>query len=455
MGLAFRRFEFAATEVDPSRFVDRVDLGEGEIQATVQGTHPYEISIELTDEHIHTTYSCPYDYAGDCKHIVATLLATAERNDEPGNESGVAGMAPQRMVDIEDLIAETHAEDLRRFLREALAADRHLRERFVAFAGEESAKTVQDYKADVIREFEAARDRHGFVDDRTWIEFSQYHDLAETHRERGRVDAATAVYRAIAEAIHENLDRIDDSSGHYGEEIARALTGYAETILEADLEHDRKRPHMGYLCRAFLEDEYGFPGDQYEEALFTICTDRQDFAYWRDRLEAAVPALSPDGHDKPHRLNDDAGSDAAAPSDAASGGDHDLSDTVLFASDFSHGPLTVEDFVGEALDIEHLAVGPLGVSDFAGKAFEAFVVDEPTTLEAHTITGSNRTGSTADRGSSRHIRHVLSTYVAVLEELDADAAIMALLERGHTWRVPASVGSTRGGYARTASPSGH
>lgn len=82
-------------------------IGEGEIRATVQGTHAYEISIQLTDERIRTTCSCPYDYAGDCKHIVATLLATAEREGESAGQSGSAEAVPHRIDEIEELIGET------------------------------------------------------------------------------------------------------------------------------------------------------------------------------------------------------------------------------------------------------------------------------------------------------------------------------------------------------------
>lgn len=398
-------------------------VDDNEIRATVQGTHAYRITIQFTDEHFRTTCTCPYDFGGDCKHIVATLLAARDGNDESGSKSCIVEQGSHRVADIEALLADTPPADLRQFLQDVLVEEQHLRERFLAFAGAESAKTVQDYKADINREFDAAAGRHGFVDAHTVPNFVEYHALAETHREGGHVEAATAVYRAIAEAIHENLHRVDDSSGHYGEEIGRALTEYADAVLEADLTHEQKRPHIEYLCRAFVADEDGAPGDQYEEALWHICTSRQDVEYWRELLESSIPGIPPEADPRPHRQNDP---DRAGPAV------DERTEAILFTSDFTAGPLAIEDFVGAALDIEHLAVGPLEIQDFVGDAFDELIVDEPTTIEAHTITGLGDT--TGEARSSFRTRHLLSTYLALLDELDADAQRMAVLERTYLER---------------------
>lgn len=51
------------------------------LSATCQGTEPtpYNVSVELMPTGIAATYcSCPYDWGGDCKHIVALLLTYIE-----------------------------------------------------------------------------------------------------------------------------------------------------------------------------------------------------------------------------------------------------------------------------------------------------------------------------------------------------------------------------------------
>ena len=54
------------------------------LSGTCEGTDidPYHVTVELTPTGIATVdCSCPYDWGGDCKHIVALLLTYAEVPD--------------------------------------------------------------------------------------------------------------------------------------------------------------------------------------------------------------------------------------------------------------------------------------------------------------------------------------------------------------------------------------
>jgi uncharacterized Zn finger protein len=54
------------------------------LSATCEGTDidPYRVTVELMPTGIASTYcSCPYDWGGDCKHIVALLLTYAHEPD--------------------------------------------------------------------------------------------------------------------------------------------------------------------------------------------------------------------------------------------------------------------------------------------------------------------------------------------------------------------------------------
>lgn len=42
------------------------------ITATVAGTSDYEVTIGIDKEGIESSCTCPYDWGGYCKHIVAT-----------------------------------------------------------------------------------------------------------------------------------------------------------------------------------------------------------------------------------------------------------------------------------------------------------------------------------------------------------------------------------------------
>ena len=417
----------------------------GKAEATVHGTYDYEVVVDAGRDPIYTYCSCPYDYQGDCKHVVAVLLAVEDRGtDAAVDETGEASdRDPSGPADIEELIEQTTADDLQKFLLEVVEDDRDVRDRFVAFAGEDTGKSVYDYKREIDRLFEDAAGRRGMIEYDTRIDLSRYHDLAGTHRERGRVGAATAIYRALAETIRENMDRIDDSSGHHGRELERAVESYVATIEEQDLDHEEKQPYIEYLLGEFVEADYGFARDHYDDALRTLCTTRADLEYWLDLLDEHVSGVSLEPTAIEGRAAEDRETTRIDRSRTASGErsraheeaetDRERTEDVLYTSDFTDGPLTTDDFTGGTLDVEHPGIGPLELAYFAGDAFEELRVDDPTTVEAHTAdvepTGSNSRSAGAGIASSLRTRSLLSTYIYLLSELGEEDALSALYEQ--------------------------
>ncbi|MXV62702.1 hypothetical protein GS429_11620 [Natronorubrum sp. JWXQ-INN-674] len=415
--------------------VKELDIDGGEIRATVRGSNYYDVALDLVDDAVRSHCSCPYDYAGDCKHVVAVLLTVDDRDTETVSD-------PERdeTVDIESLIEQTAPEDLRAFLHDIVAEDRDIRDRFVAFVGEDTGKTVYDYKQEINRLFDDAVSRRGMIEHDTHIDFSQYTDLAETHRERGHVETAADIYRAVSEAVRENLDRVDDSSGYYGRKLERAIESYAETVAEQDLDHERKRPYIQYLCEEFVGADYGFASDDYDDALRTLCTTDTDLEYWLKQLDAHVSGVTLDevlSGESPSKADDQRNNteDSVDTSDGSARDDEstvhsERTGDVLYVSDFTDGPLSTDDFTGGAIDIEHLAVGTLKLEYFVGDAFEKLRVDEPTTVERHTASVEPTESGTTDTkvSSSLQKRRIFSTHVYILEELGDEGALSQLYE---------------------------
>jgi len=397
--------------------IQEVDIDGEEISATVRGSRYYDVTIDVGTDPIRTRCSCPYDYAGDCKHIVAVLLAVEDR--EPDVATDRTDDSLSETVDIDALIEQMDAADLRTFLREVIEDDRDVRDRFVAFTGADTGKSVYDYKQEIDRLFDNAVSRRGMVEHDTYIDFSQYYDLAETHCERGHVDTATDIYRAVGEAIRENLDRIDDSGGHYGREVENAIQSYAETVVEQDLDHDKKRPYIEYLCGEFVDADYSFASDYYDDALRMLCTTQADHEYWLELLEARISGVTLDSLIAGQ-------SDSEQTTDNVSDQTRERTEDILYASDFTDGPLTTDDFTGGALDIEHPAVGPLQLESFVGDAFEELRVGDPTTVEAHTVDIDS--SSSDEKSSSLRTRNILSTFIYLLEQVDNEAALSTLYE---------------------------
>ena len=417
-------------------------IDDEEIRATVRGTHNYDISIDVEDDAIHTFCSCPYDYAGDCKHVVAVLLAVDDRDINVGSKTAdESNGRSTKTTDVETLVEETTVDELRTFLLDLIEDDRDVQDRFVAFAGEDTGKTVYDYKQEIDGLFANAAGRRGMVEYDTRIDFSQYHDLAATHRERGHIDSATGIYRALAETIRENINRIDDSSGHYGRELERAVESYAETVVEQDLDHEEKRPYIEYLFEEFVGAEYHFVSEDYDDALRTLCTTRADLEYWLELLGTHMSGISIGSGSFEKRATGASGQDGNAEAiedtsestiqtDEETKTDHERTGDVLYTSDFTEGPLTIDDFTGGAIDVEHLAVGPLELKYFTGDIFGELRVDKPTTVESHTIDFERTRSDSTEIAVSSSLRsqNVLSTCIYLLEELGQEDSLSTLYE---------------------------
>lgn len=195
------------------------------VTATVQGTNLYDVTVKLSGDAADTHCTCPYDGAGDCKHVVAVLLESTA--DLPADES-------ER---IEAVLENVSAENLRSFVRDALATKPELRDQFLARFGDKH-KSVEEYREEIGQLFDQHADPTVF----TAIDFSRFFEMAGRYRNRDRYLAAVTIYRVLFEEVDEQFERIDGAYDHYAQTLQRALDGYVDCVLVADLtpdEYDR------------------------------------------------------------------------------------------------------------------------------------------------------------------------------------------------------------------------
>jgi len=74
-----------------------------------------------------------------------------------------------------------------------------LRDRFLAWFGESTTRSVDELRAEVDRLFEETNPDYGVVFEP--IDFSELFDLAEEHRAQDEYRSAATVYRALVEAL--------------------------------------------------------------------------------------------------------------------------------------------------------------------------------------------------------------------------------------------------------------
>jgi uncharacterized Zn finger protein len=227
------------------------------VTATVQGTNLYDVTVKLSGDAADTHCTCPYDGAGDCKHVVAALLDFAA--DPPPDES-------ER---IEAALDGVSAEDLRSFVRDALVTNPELRDQFLAQFGDEH-KSVKEYREEIDQLFEQHADPTVF----TAIDFSRFFAIAKQYRDRDRYLAAATVYQAVFEAVDENITRIDGVYDHYAQTLQQALDGYVDCVLATEPSPEKFDRYAGVL-ESQASTEPSINSEQFWRALDDL-EDRYD-----------------------------------------------------------------------------------------------------------------------------------------------------------------------------------
>jgi uncharacterized Zn finger protein len=213
-------FERGETDHAEGRVHD-VDRVGDTVTATVEGSRSYDLAVDLGAEGFDPSCTCPYDGPGECKHVVALLLALAD------------GMPPDAGDRFERVLAEVDDEALRSFVRDELATEPGMRERFLARFGT-AGKSWEAYRDDVDRLFDEHATNYGVVVDA--IDFGHLTDLADRYRERERYRDAIAVYRGLLAGLDDNDRRIDAAYDHYAGVLTSALDAYADCVAAADPE---------------------------------------------------------------------------------------------------------------------------------------------------------------------------------------------------------------------------
>jgi Uncharacterized conserved protein len=93
-------------------WVKVVDASPSRVKAVVSGTDDYRVETNLDDQ-ISATCTCPYDWGGYCKHIVATMLAVVHDDEK------VEALIEEKETmwkRVEMLLKKAELEELRCFL---------------------------------------------------------------------------------------------------------------------------------------------------------------------------------------------------------------------------------------------------------------------------------------------------------------------------------------------------
>ena len=210
--------------------IHRVD---STVTAVVSGSRQYNVRVELTTDGFAPWCDCPYDGPGACKHVVVVLLRCVD------------DLPPDKGDRLDAALDAADADELRAFLREELATDADLRDRFLARIGEPTSRSVDELRTAIDRRFEETNPEYHVVFEP--IDFTQWFDLANEYRKQGQYAAAATVYRALAESLDDNMERVDGAYDHFSRAFSRALDGYVDCVAVAERDADAVTGTVAFL----------------------------------------------------------------------------------------------------------------------------------------------------------------------------------------------------------------
>jgi uncharacterized Zn finger protein len=222
-------FERGVNYRDEGR-IQQLDRFGDVVTASVSGSKLYDVTIEFGGRSIDTQCTCPYEGSGDCKHVVAVLLDIAASPPQDESER------------VEAVVEDVSVDELRGFVRDALAEHPELREQFLARFGDDH-RSVEEYREEIAQLFEQHADPVVFEA----IDLSRFFEIAEQYRDRERYPAAATVYRAVFEEVDEKYSWVEGPYDHYARIIQTAIEGYADCVLATDPSPEEFETYAGVL----------------------------------------------------------------------------------------------------------------------------------------------------------------------------------------------------------------
>ncbi len=243
---------------------------ENTLVAHVEGSgwDPYEVAVELSErEVIEAHCSCPYDWGGYCKHIVATLLAYIRKPDQVIERQSVA-----------DLLSDLGPDELRELLTDLLTEHPRLVDWIEMRLAAQSAQDSPE-GSDQPRERQTPIDPASFRKQAQYIMSSLSHmrpseaywatgglvdnmrnlaDQAQPFIEAGDGSNALLILEAVTQVYMDRWLEYDDSDGYLGGLFGDLGSLFAEAILSGHLSPDEREAWADKLTawQAEIED-YG------------------------------------------------------------------------------------------------------------------------------------------------------------------------------------------------------
>ncbi len=312
-------------------------IDDNTYRAHVHGTHRYVVEIWGDGEQLACTCTCPYDWGGICKHIVAVMLSILQREESDQQIEHITTAKPQASIPLDELLTSLSAEKLRSFVRVQAAEFPQLAENLQIFSAgaSETDKTVEDYQGEITSALQNANltDPHEYehyhyeYDDEfdeenqgdtveslldtfvasarkyhtqgNWIENAKIQEAIV--RACGQIATAGRDKEGVDYEEEENEEENDnddyevyDDTGFVEDasytEAHRALSRWAEALADAKPAKDKRRM-LERLAALFAENPYGFAPETWEKVCTQAVCNKTEALHVLTTLKKGVPRL--------------------------------------------------------------------------------------------------------------------------------------------------------------------
>lgn len=147
--------------------VRNLELRGDEYRAYVYGARRYTVEISEEDGELHTSCTCPYDWGGVCKHIVAVMLEILDRSENIKQKECASPSIHGEPVPVDNILASLSADQLRTFVRRQTEEYPEVRENLKIFSHgtSETDRTVEDYESEIVAALEGGDFGDPYADD--------------------------------------------------------------------------------------------------------------------------------------------------------------------------------------------------------------------------------------------------------------------------------------------------
>ncbi len=284
---------------------------EGETyRAKVQGYLLYDVRIWEQEGDIGTSCTCPFDWGGICKHVVAVmvrLLAMQNSGQAVATVNPPVGLTVDSRASLDDLLKSTSHAQLKSFIRQQATEFPKLVSNLRVFAQgtKQTDKNSEDYRLEVAATLTATRMRfmnsHGYdqyvdsyfdyTDDDHVIlqeDLAPFRDVAAKYRAQQNLMESAKIQEALIHACGQlllNSRQQDEVENDYWyEEVfldgchiqaSYALADWAALIAEIQNGQD-KLDQIERFVGLFVPDVYDFGSSGWEDALRVAIQSQSD-----------------------------------------------------------------------------------------------------------------------------------------------------------------------------------